>query len=103
MVQGKTYLNPNKEGKKKWIPSSLVDPQNPCDPETGEPLEMMYATMSKSKGNGVAPEDVIAKYGVDTARMFILFKAPPEKDLEWDDADVERAIPFLKSGVAFSE
>ena len=51
--------------------------------------------MSKSKGNGVAPEDVIAKYGVDTARMFILFKAPPEKDLEWDEADVEGQFRFL--------
>jgi leucyl-tRNA synthetase len=51
--------------------------------------------MSKSKGNGVAPEDVIAKYGVDTARMFILFKAPPGKDLEWDEADVEGQFRFL--------
>jgi leucyl-tRNA synthetase len=55
----------------------------------------LYATMSKSKGNGVAPEDVISKYGIDTARMFILFKAPPEKDLEWDEADVEGQFRFL--------
>ncbi|GAB4378190.1 MAG: leucine--tRNA ligase [Elainellaceae cyanobacterium] len=96
MVQGLTYLNPNKGGKDKWIPSHLVkDPNNPRDPETGEPLQRLYATMSKSKGNGVAPEDVLAKYGADTARMFILFKAPPEKDLEWDDADVEGQFRFL--------
>jgi leucyl-tRNA synthetase len=95
MVQGKTYFNPNKSGKDKWIPSHSVDPDNPIDPETGEALEFCYATMSKSKGNGVAPEDVIAKYGVDTARMFILFKAPPEKDLEWDEADVEGQFRFL--------
>ena len=95
MVQGLTYMNPNKSGKDKWIPSSIVDPSNPIDPDTGEALELCYATMSKSKGNGVAPEDVIAKYGVDTARMFILFKAPPEKDLEWDDADVEGQFRFL--------
>ncbi len=96
MVQGLTYRNPNKSGKGQWIPSAQVtDPDNPTDPETGEPLERIYATMSKSKGNGVAPEDVIAKYGVDTARMFILFKAPPEKDLEWDDADVEGQSRFL--------
>jgi leucyl-tRNA synthetase len=96
MVQGLTYMNPNKGGKDKWIPSHLVtDPNNPRDPETGEPLERLYATMSKSKGNGVAPEDVLAKYGADTARMFILFKAPPEKDLEWDDADVEGQFRFL--------
>ncbi|MDJ0618086.1 MAG: leucine--tRNA ligase [Calothrix sp. MO_192.B10] len=95
MVQGLTYMNPNKSGKDKWIPSQNVDPANPCDPQTGEPLQRLYATMSKSKGNGVAPEDVIAKYGVDTARMFIMFKAPPEKDLEWDEADVEGQFRFL--------
>jgi leucyl-tRNA synthetase len=95
MVQGLTYMNPNKGGKDKWIPSNLVDANNPVDPQTGEPLQRLYATMSKSKGNGVAPEDVINKYGIDTARMFILFKAPPEKDLEWDEADVEGQFRFL--------
>jgi leucyl-tRNA synthetase len=95
MVQGLTYLNPNKGGKDKWIPSNLVNSADPRDPQTGEPLQHLYATMSKSKGNGVAPEDVIAKYGVDTARMFILFKAPPEKDLEWNEADVEGQSRFL--------
>ncbi|MEH2275619.1 MAG: leucine--tRNA ligase [Nostoc sp.] len=95
MVQGLTYLNPNKGGKDKWVPSNLVNSADPRDPQTGEPLQRLYATMSKSKGNGVAPEDVIAKYGVDTARMFILFKAPPEKDLEWDEADVEGQFRFL--------
>jgi len=96
MVQGLTFRNPNKSGKDQWVPSDRVtDPDNPTDPETGDPLERIYATMSKSKGNGVAPEDVIARYGVDTARMFILFKAPPEKDLEWDDADVEGQSRFL--------
>ncbi|MBW4558684.1 MAG: leucine--tRNA ligase [Trichormus sp. ATA11-4-KO1] len=95
MVQGLTYMNPNKGGKDKWVPSNLVNPSDPRDPETGEPLQRLYATMSKSKGNGVAPEDVISKYGVDTARMFILFKAPPEKDLEWDEADVEGQFRFL--------
>ncbi|MEO1431885.1 MAG: leucine--tRNA ligase [Cyanobacteria bacterium J06633_8] len=95
MVQGLTYTNPNKAGKDKWVASNLVDASNPRDPETGEPLQQVYATMSKSKGNGVAPEDVIAKYGVDTARMFVLFKAPPEKDLEWDEADVEGQFRFL--------
>jgi leucyl-tRNA synthetase len=92
MVQGLTYMNP-KTGK--CIPSAEVDPADPKDPETREKLEVSYKTMSKSKYNGVAPEDVINKYGADTARMFILFKAPPEKDLEWDDADVEGQFRFL--------
>jgi leucyl-tRNA synthetase len=95
MVQGLTYMNPNKADKDKWVPTSIVNADDPRDPQTGEPLQLVYATMSKSKGNGVAPEDVIAKYGVDTARMFILFKAPPEKDLEWDEADVEGQFRFL--------
>ncbi|NBO31825.1 MAG: leucine--tRNA ligase [Cyanobacteria bacterium WB6_1B_304] len=95
MVQGLTYTNPAKSGNAQYIPSALVDPKDPKDPETGEPLEVSYKTMSKSKYNGVAPQDVINQYGADTARMFILFKAPPEKDLEWDAADVEGQFRFL--------
>ena len=95
MVQGLTYMNPNKGGKDKWIPSTQVNPQDPKDPQTGEPLQALYATMSKSKGNGVSPVVAIAKYGADTLRMFTLFKAPPEKDLEWEDADVEGQQRFL--------
>ena len=95
MVQGLTYENPNKPGKDRYIPNALVNPSDPRDPETGEALKVSYQTMSKSKYNGVAPEEVINKYGADTARMFILFKAPPEKDLEWDDADVEGQFRFL--------
>ncbi|MCY7333151.1 MAG: class I tRNA ligase family protein, partial [Pseudanabaena sp. CAN_BIN31] len=95
MVQGLSYMNPNKSGKDKWIPSAQVNPQDPKDPQTGEPLQALYATMSKSKGNGVSPEAAIAKYGADTLRMFTLFKAPPEKDLEWEDADVEGQQRFL--------
>ncbi|NJN02705.1 MAG: leucine--tRNA ligase [Leptolyngbyaceae cyanobacterium SL_1_1] len=93
MVQNITYKNP-KTGK--YVPTSQIqDPQNPADPETGDALEAFYEKMSKSKYNGVDPQVVLSKYGADTARMFILFKAPPEKDLEWDDADVEGQFRFL--------
>lgn len=99
MVKGLTYKNP-KTGK--YVPARdartgelLIDPEEPRDPETGETLEVFYEKMSKSKGNGVDPLQVLEKYGADTARMFILFKAPPEKDLEWDDADVEGQFRFL--------
>lgn len=53
------------------------------------------AKMSKSKGNVIDPDDIIAKYGADTARLFILFAAPPAKELEWNDNAVEGAYRFL--------
>lgn len=53
------------------------------------------AKMSKSRGNVVSPEEIMAKYGADTARLFILFAAPPERDLEWSDQGVEGAYRFL--------
>ena len=92
MVQGITYKNPT---TKKYIPSADIDPDDPKDPKTGEKLEIFFEKMSKSKYNGVSLEEGLGKYGVDTARMFTLFKAPPEKDLEWDDADVEGQFRFL--------
>lgn len=53
------------------------------------------AKMSKSIGNIVSPDEIIAKYGADTARLFILFAAPPERDLDWNDTAVEGAYRFL--------
>jgi len=53
------------------------------------------AKMSKSKGNVVDPDDLIRRYGADTARLFSLFAAPPEKDLDWNDQGVEGASRFL--------
>lgn len=51
--------------------------------------------MSKSRGNVVSPEEIIDRYGADTARLFILFAAPPERDLEWSDQGVEGCYRFL--------
>ena len=51
--------------------------------------------MSKSVGNVVSPEEIIEKYGADTARLFILFAAPPDRELDWSDAGVEGAYRFL--------
>jgi leucyl-tRNA synthetase len=94
MVQGITYRNPH--SGRYVAPADVSDPNDPRDPQTGELLEVSFDKMSKSKYNGVDPAKVIDTYGADTARMFILFKAPPEKDLEWDDADVEGQFRFLQ-------
>ena len=103
MVQAITYKNP--QTGKYILPSdvySVVEKNEKgeekivfYEKETKEKLSSFYEKMSKSKYNGVDPQEVLGKYGADTARMFILFKAPPEKDLEWDDADVEGQFRFL--------
>ena len=94
MVQALTYRNPRSGAY--VAPERILDPGHPVDPDDGGPLETFFEKMSKSKYNGVDPASVISRYGADTARMFILFKAPPEKDLEWSDADVEGQFRFLQ-------
>ena len=72
--------------------------------QTGEPFTNLLtqgmvlkdgAKMSKSKGNTVDPQEMISKYGADTARLFILFAAPPTQDLEWSDSGIEGAHRFI--------
>ncbi len=58
------------------------------------------AKMSKSKGNVVDPDSIIEKYGADTARLFMMFAAPPTKELEWNDSAVDGAFKFIRK---FSE
>ncbi|MCG2586374.1 leucine--tRNA ligase [Massilia sp. TS11] len=67
----------------------------------GTALEYEMTTMSKSKNNGVDPQELIDQYGADTARLFVMFASPPEQTLEWNDAGVEGAYRFLKRVWAF--
>lgn len=94
MVQGLTYKNPETG---KYVPAENViyKEDKYYDKDTGEVLSFFFEKMSKSKYNGVDPLKVLEKYGADTARMFILFTAPPEKDLQWEDAGVEGQFRFL--------
>jgi leucyl-tRNA synthetase len=63
----------------------------------GQPVEYAgISTMSKSSRNGVDPQELIEKYGADTARFFIIFTSPPEQTLEWNDAGVEGASRYLR-------
>jgi leucyl-tRNA synthetase len=67
------------------------------DLPVGTPIDYEgVGTMSKSKNNGVDPQDLIGKYGADTARLYTMFTAPPEATLEWNDAAVEGSYRFLR-------
>lgn len=90
MVHGKSYINPITQ---QYIPSNQVKEKNGVyyTVQDGEKIELQvaWAKMSKSKYNGVAPQEVINQYGADTCRLFVLFAAPPEKILDWDSTAIK--------------
>ncbi len=105
MVLADTFYRTDAAGKKTWF--------NPADVELdkddksrilaarlkadGLPVEIGgMEKMSKSKNNGVDPQAIIDQYGADTARIFMMFAAPPDQSLEWSDAGVEGSNRFLK-------
>jgi leucyl-tRNA synthetase len=95
MVSKETYRCP----EHGWLfPGDLIGSEKEgwhCA-ECGKPVTIgRVEKMSKSKRNIIDPEDLISRYGADTARLFTLFAAPPEKDLEWSDQGVEGAYRFL--------
>jgi leucyl-tRNA synthetase len=105
MVLADTYYRETPEGKKDWFnPADVVlekDDKGRIISATlnSDGLPMLIGgmeKMSKSKNNGVDPQTLIDQYGADTARLFMMFAAPPDQSLEWSDAGVEGAHRFLK-------
>lgn len=78
----------------EFFPPSDVDGE--ACPKCGQKLVIKIDKMSKSKKNGIDPDNMVENYGADTARLFMLFAAPPERDLEWSDQGIEGAHRFLK-------
>ncbi len=100
----------DKGGIEYFWPSEVQDEHDASGKVTGAKLKQTkgelpagtaityegVGTMSKSKNNGVDPQDLIEKYGADTARLYTMFTAPPEATLEWNDAAVEGSYRFLR-------
>jgi leucyl-tRNA synthetase len=91
IVQGRTFKN--KAGK--YFKIDEIEQKNNDYYFDEEKLEIVWEKMSKSKGNGVNPEEVIREFGVDVVRLYILFKAPVEKELEWDRDQIVGQQRFL--------
>ncbi|MCX7249100.1 MAG: leucine--tRNA ligase [Burkholderiales bacterium] len=111
MVLNHIYSRRNEKGGVEYFwPAEVEDVQDASGKVTGARLKeakgnlpagtlIAYegvGTMSKSKNNGVDPQDLIEKYGADTARLYTMFTAPPEATLEWNDAAVEGSYRFLR-------
>ena len=105
MVLADTYYREADNGAQEWIAPSDVTVERD---EKGHITSAMskidgeavisagMSKMSKSKNNGIDPQEVIKKYGADTVRLFIMFTSPPEQTLEWSDSGVEGAHRFVK-------
>ncbi|WP_180002365.1 MULTISPECIES: leucine--tRNA ligase [unclassified Acinetobacter] len=105
MVLADTYYRESESGKKTWFNPADIELERD---EKGRITSAKYKgdgqdvivggqeKMSKSKNNGIDPQAIIDQYGADTARVFMMFAAPPDQSLEWSDAGVEGANRFLK-------
>jgi leucyl-tRNA synthetase len=106
MVLNHIYWQQPAEGRRLYFNPNDVDVEETggvrryiATLDDGSKLEVQYdglGTMSKSKNNGVDPQSLIEKYGADTARLFMMFAAPPEQSLEWSDEGVQGSFRFLR-------
>ena len=105
MVVTETYYRTLENGGKDWFNPADVELERDAKAKVisaklksdGQPVEIGGTEkMSKSKNNGVDPQDMIDAYGADTCRLFMMFASPPDMSLEWSDAGVEGANRFLR-------
>ena len=105
MVIAPTFYREEPNGKKLWVNPAEVEVDTDAKTRAvgarlkSDRLPVVIGgmeKMSKSKNNGVDPQAIIDEYGADTARLFMMFAAPPEQSLEWSDSGVEGAFRFLK-------
>ncbi|KAF9111500.1 hypothetical protein BGX27_004839 [Mortierella sp. AM989] len=95
MVQGRTFKDPTTGAFLKPSEVDLTDPSGPIQISTRLPPLQSWEKMSKSKYNGVDPEDMIASHGADATRLHVLYKAPPADELEWDEQSIVGMQRFL--------
>ena len=98
MVTHETYATRSKDGRPVWhTPDEVTRTAEGATLADGTPVEIgPVIKMSKSKKNVVDPDDIIATYGADTARWFMLSDSPPERDVIWTEAGVEGASRFVQ-------
>lgn len=110
MVIGETFFDvipndedPESKGKRVYYPPDKVTVERDAKgkivsakSEDGKELQTAVERMSKSKGNGVDPDEMVEIYGADAARLFVLFAAPVENELVWNEAGVEGTVRFLR-------
>lgn len=110
MVVGETFFDiipnpddPESAGKRQYYPPSQVTVERDAKGKItsaksadGKVLKTAIERMSKSKGNGVDPDEMVEIYGADAARLFVLFAAPVENELVWNEAGIEGATRFLQ-------
>ncbi len=105
MVLADAYYYNNEKGARVWVAPSDVtvtesdDKGRPVKSVDSQGNELTYtgmSKMSKSKNNGIDPQEMVDKFGADTVRLFMMFAAPPELTLEWQESSVEGAHRFIK-------
>lgn len=96
MVLRGAYSQKLPSGAKEYYWEKDVDVATCTLRADGSKLDYEMTTMSKSKNNGVDPQDLIEKYGADTARLYTMFTSPPELTLEWNESAVEGSYRFLR-------